>query len=96
MAKSQTAWSNSTKNSDSWVTTGRTAVAWANGITKNATIFTITPRGTTGWGNESATTTTYTYNQAGVTYNQAGYYYNYIIFAPNQTNNKNNTNWTAQ
>lgn len=94
MVRSQTAWSNSTKSTDSWVATSRTAVSWASNNTKNATIFTPVAKGTDNWSNESITQTPYTYDSSTVKYDSA-YSYDYTNPQANQTNNKNTTAWAS-
>ncbi len=94
MSKSQTAWSNSTRSTDAWLATGRTAVAWASNNTKNATAFTAVTKGTDSWSNESVTQIPYTYDSPTVTYDNA-YSYDYINPQANQTNNKKTTAWAS-
>lgn len=93
MPKNQTAWTSGSKNSSPWVTVGKSGTAWVGHNTKNATTFTVTPKGTTGWSNESIVQIPYTYDSVAVY--DSTFTYDYTMIVANQTNSKTPTAWAS-
>jgi len=94
MPKSQTAWSNTAKNSSPWVGVGKSGSAWVGNNTKSVTAYTTTGRTASSWSSGAVVQTPYLYDSSTITYDNA-YSYDYLVPVANQTGNKNATGWTS-
>lgn len=94
MSKSQTQWSNSTKNTDTWIGASKSTSAWVSNNTKNPAVFTVASRNTDNWSNESVVQIAYFYDDPTITYDNA-FSYDYLVPVANQSNNKQPTAWAT-
>lgn len=71
------------KNVTPWVGSTKNTSSWV-GVGKNSS----------SWSNETATQVPYLYDDASKPYDDANRYYDYLNITANQSNAKNNTNWS--